>query len=84
MPKYLYHNQGENACGKKAMEYLPQSGPVIGQALIASEWRRLNGKHFDVADEVICGSCGRKMVFMVVEDVREEPSEKMEMNDVTS
>lgn len=67
MAKYLYHARG---CGEKAMEYLHDVGPYIGQALVACEWRKLNGEYCEPDDRIICGSCGKKMEGMRVEDVR--------------
>ena len=67
MAKYLYHARG---CGEKAMEYLPETGPHVGQALDASEWRKLNGDCCEPNDRIMCGSCGKQVQGMRVEDVR--------------
>ncbi len=72
MPKYLYHNKGPSPCFKKAMEYLPEDGPVAGQDVCASEWRGLSGEPFKGGDRIMCGSCGSEMLGMLnIEDVHE-------------
>ena len=68
--RYLYHDQGEGACGHRAFIYNKESGPYLNHTIINSELTRLNGKPMFKHEKLTCGFCCKAILKVNVSSVR--------------
>lgn len=70
--RYIYHDHGFESCGNKAIEFLPKEDPMIDKPYPASDFRKLNGESCKDGETLICGSCGKPVCGVVIEDIRHD------------
>jgi len=70
MNRYIYHDRGVEACGKKAIEFLPKEDPQVDKPYPASAFRKLNDEPCKDGETLICGSCGKPVLNPSVWDIR--------------